>query len=245
MDELERARAFLRAATDVLVITGAGISAESGIPTFRSDGGYWRSHDPTKLATLRSFNEDPAMVWEWYDHRRSLIARASPNAGHVALSSLEEAGKNVFIITQNVDDLHERAKSTSVLHIHGSIWEVTCLAERRTFPHREVPLRRIPPLCQCGSLVRPNIVWFDEDIPPAVLDAIEAYYETRRPQVVLVIGTEATFDYIRDFALRGKRMGATLIEVNPSSTSLTEIADYSIRENAGPALARLTKDPGT
>lgn len=229
----------LRSSTDIFVVTGAGISAESGIPTFRGEGGYWRSYDAVKLATLQAFEEDPKTVWEWYDHRRCLIAGARPNAAHLILAALEKRGKRVFIITQNVDDLHERAGSLEVAHIHGSIWEVMCLAERRVYEDRHVPLVQIPPRCPCGGLLRPNVVWFDEDLPTEVVATIEAHYSQRRPSLLLVIGTEGTFDYIRRYVQRAKDLGALVVEINPAATAITQLADYVLHQTATEGLSLL------
>jgi NAD-dependent protein deacetylase/lipoamidase len=238
---LKKAADVLRQSSNILVITGAGISAESGIPTFRGEGGYWRSLDPMKLATPQAFAEDPKTVWEWYDYRRSLIAGAQPNAAHLALAALEEEGKRVFIISQNVDDLHERAGSREVVHIHGSIWEVRCLAERRTYEHREAPLAEIPPRCHCGGLLRPNVVWFGEALPTDVLAKIEDYYCHQEPDILFVIGTEGVFPYISGFVQRAKELGALAIEINPSATAITRIVDCALHQRATEALDTLIK----
>jgi NAD-dependent deacetylase len=237
--DIKRVAEALRSSTDILAVTGAGISAESGIPTFRGEGGYWRSYDAAKLATLRAFQEDPKTVWQWYDYRRRMIAEARPNAAHLILAAIERHGKRVFIITQNVDDLHERAGSREVIHIHGSIWEVTCLAERRVYEHRQAPLAQIPPLCHCGGLLRPNVVWFDEELPAGALATIEAYYSRRKPEVLLVIGTEGTFDYIRHFVRQAKDLGALVVEINPAVTAITPLADYALHWPASEALSML------
>lgn len=232
----------LRSSNDILVITGAGISAESGIPTFRGEGGYWRSYDAAKLATLKAFEADPKTVWEWYDYRRSMIAEACPNAAHLILAALEKHGKRVFIITQNVDDLHERAGSREVIHIHGCIWEVTCLAERRVYECRQPRLAQIPPLCHCGGLLRPNVVWFDEELPAGALAAIEAYYNRTEPEMLFVIGTEATFDYIRNLVRQAKDLGALVVEINPAETAITPVADYVLHRPATEAFSMLARE---
>lgn len=232
-------REAFRHSANILVITGAGISAESGIPTFRDPGGYWRSYDPAKLATWDAFTNDPVTVWEWYDHRRQVIASAAPNAAHRTLASLDKSGKSVFIITQNVDDLHERAGSANVVHIHGSIWEVTCLAERRTYQNRQVPLPEVPPRCACGGLLRPNVVWFDEELPAQPLEAISTYFNRHKPDMVLVIGTEGVFDYIGDFVRRATNLGATGLEINPSRTRISGLVDFNIHASATEGLQML------
>jgi len=231
----------LRNATKILVLTGAGVSAESNIPTFRGEGGWWRSQNPQELATFTAFNKDPHFVWKWYDYRRGLVAAASPNPAHRALAAFENSDREVFIITQNVDDLHEKAGSSHVVHVHGSIWTVICLKDGTSYEDRRVPLPELPPRCACGGILRPGVVWFDEDIPPAACAEIEAYFRRVKIDMVLVIGTEATFDYIRDWALRAKNSGALLVEINPSETALTPYVDVRVGGKAGEILAEIEK----
>ncbi|HKV91412.1 MAG TPA: NAD-dependent protein deacylase [Candidatus Angelobacter sp.] len=229
----------LRTSRNILALTGAGISAESNIPTFRGEGGWWRSQDPKQLATFAAFKTNPQFVWEWYEHRREIIAQASPNLAHKALAELESPARHVFIITQNVDDLHERAGSHRVVHIHGSIWTVICLNDGTVFEDRRIPLPALPPLCNCGGMLRPGVVWFDEDLPPVACREIEKYFHATKIDVVLAIGTEATFDYIREWALGAKRSGALLVEINPSKTILTPDVDVRIQGKAGDILTDL------
>jgi len=239
--DLLRVAAALRNAKKILVLTGAGVSAESNIPTFRGEGGWWRSQNPQELATVTAFNRDPHFVWEWYDYRRGLVAAASPNAAHRALAGFENAEREVFIITQNVDDLHEKAGSRHVVHIHGSIWTVICLKDGTSHEDRRVPLPELPPRCSCGGILRPGVVWFDEDLPRAACAEIESYFLRTRIDVALVIGTEATFDYIRDWALRAKDSGALLVEINPTETAMTAHADVRLRGKAGELLAAIER----
>ena len=244
-DEIRVAKA-VQESRDVLVITGAGVSAESGLPTFRGEGGWWRNYRAEDLATPAAFNRDPRTVWEWYDYRRGLTAQSRPNAAHRMLAGLERRGKKVFVITQNVDDLHERAGSGSVVHVHGSIWSVICLDEQRTFEDRRVPLPELPPRCPCGGLLRPGVVWFGEQLPRDALEQIEAYYGRTRPDVVLVIGTEAVFGYVQAWATASRR--GLLVEINANATVLTPYADVSLQGKAGEILgaiqAWLAKEPG-
>jgi len=231
--QLARVIAAVRDAKNILVLTGAGISAESGVPTFRGKDGWWRSRNPEELATRTAFRENPRLVWEWYEYRRELIARVEPNLAHHALAWLESQGKNVFILTQNVDDLHERAGSRQVVHIHGSIWSVTCLKEDRTFEDRRVPMPELPPLCACGGVLRPAVVWFDEELPHDACARIENYLQQGGIDVAFVVGTYVTFDYIARWALAARNSGALLVEVNPDETSLTRQADIVLRGKAG------------
>lgn len=234
--QIEKVKSALLSAQRILVVTGAGISAESGIPTFRSKGGWWRSSDPEQLATLAAFRENPGRVWEWYDYRRKLIAEAEPNLAHKTLAAWERHGKRVVIITQNVDDLHERAGSSQIIHIHGSIWHVKCLKDGRVYEDRRVPLPEIPPHCSGGGLMRPNVVWFDEELPAPECERIETFFKQGKVDLAFIIGTEATFDYVRGYALEGRRDGALLVEINLKPTPLTESVDIHLRGKAGEIL---------
>lgn len=231
----------LREAGKVLVLTGAGVSAESNIPTFRGEGGWWRSRNPAELATFAAFEKDPKLVWEWYEYRRGLIANASPNPAHVVLAELEAPDREVFIITQNVDDLHERAGSHRVIHIHGSIWNVICLKDGKSYEDRRVPLPTLPPTCACGGILRPGVVWFGESLPPDASAHVDDYLRHTHIDVALVIGTEATFGYIGDWALRANRSEALLVEINPNPTVLSPYADVRLQGKAGEILEEVKK----
>jgi NAD-dependent deacetylase len=238
MPESDRVAHHLRTARRVLALTGAGISAESGIPTFRGRDGWWRKEDPTRLATQAAFDRDPAYVWEWYQYRRGLVAEATPNPGHWALAALDGPARDVLVATQNVDDLHERAGSRHIAHIHGSIWKVRCercRAERVDTTH---PFPELPPLCACGGTLRPAVVWFGEMLPTEPLERIDHFIQ-KGVDVVLVIGTEASFGYIQGFALAAQRAGALLVEINPGRTVFSDAADVRIQGPAGQVLPRL------
>lgn len=238
-DGLAAVRGRLRAARRVLAITGAGISAESGIPTFRGEDGWWRREDPTRLATQEAFDRDPAHVWEWYEYRRGLISAAEPNPGHRALAAWEAAGKEVLVASQNVDDLHERAGSRNVVHLHGSIWRVSCEGCGARYEHRAHPLPERPPRCKaCGGRMRPAVVWFGERLPANPLRRVEAFL-ARAPDLALVIGTEASFGYIQGFARAAGRAGAMLVEVNTSRTVLSDHTDIRLVGPAGEILPDL------
>ena len=158
MADLEQAREWLAQATRVAVLTGAGISAESGVPTFRGDGGLWKEYKAEDLATPEAFLKDPRLVWEWYNWRRELIAKALPNAAHKALVQLEIKKREYTLVTQNVDGLHDRAGSGRMLKLHGDIWRMRCTACGANWPDRRAPLPKIPPHCACGGLARPGVV---------------------------------------------------------------------------------------
>ena len=233
---MEEARNWLQAASSVVVLTGAGISAESGIPTFRGADGLWKQFKPEDLATPQAFAKDPRLVWEWYDWRRSLIAQAEPNAGHRALAQLESTKPNFTLITQNVDGLHERAGSRRVLKLHGDIWRMECSECGRNWPDRRVPLPKLPPHCQCGGLARPGVVWFGEPLGEVWAEADHA---AREAGVLLVIGTSAVVYPAASLAPIAKSAGARVIEINPEQTPLSSHVDLSLRGPAGEILPRL------
>lgn len=234
-DDILSMRRTVGHARQLLVITGAGVSAESGIPTFRDVDGWWKTYKPEELATQEAFNRDPAEVWQWYAMRRSIIATAQPNLAHRALAGTESRGRRVAIVTQNVDDLHERAGSREVIHVHGSIWQLRCTADGTVFEDRSVPLSAIPPRCPCGHIARPNVVWWDEELDPVITARVDTLV-SERFDLVLSVGTEATFDYIRAWALRAKAQGSLLVEVNPRITALTPDVDVRIEGKAGEVL---------
>lgn len=233
--DLSSATRALRDAGRLLVITGAGVSAESGIPTFRDPNGWWKTYRPEDLATQDAFTRDPALVWRWYDKRRAIIAGAEPNPAHRALGRAEAMGRRVAIVTQNVDDLHERAGSREVVHVHGNIWQLKCWIEGTVVEDRRVPLPTIPPRCACGELARPNVVWFNEMLDPLVTSRIDRL--VNEPfDVALIVGTEATFYYVHRWAMAAKTQGALLVEVNPKSTVLTPAVDLHLEGKAAEIL---------
>jgi NAD-dependent protein deacetylase/lipoamidase len=224
----------------VLVITGAGISADSGIPTYRGKDGYWRNLNPKTLATLSAFERDPKLIWEWYCERRNLIRAATPNPAHRALARLTDCAQELLVVTQNVDDLHERAGlgRNRLVHIHGKIFDNKCTRCHflNTDDVQPEPLPRCP---ECGALLRPGVVWFDEELYPNQVRRVDRFLERGRCDVVLVIGTTATFDYIVNWALKAVSPGGILLEVNRERTRLSVAADLSIRRKAAMAVPEL------
>ncbi len=220
----------------MVVLTGAGVSAESGIPTFRGPEGLWRSFRPTDLATPEAFRRDPALVWEWYDWRRQRIAACQPNPAHRVLAEMESVLPDFTLITQNVDGLHQAAGSRNVLELHGNIWRVRCTACGWSGEDRRVPLPEIPPHCRCGGLLRPAVVWFGESLPSHILEA--AWEAASRCQMMLVVGTSAVVQPAASLPIIAKRNGAYLIEVNPAETPITPLADEVLRGPAGEVLPR-------
>jgi NAD-dependent deacetylase len=243
----------------VLVVTGAGVSAESGIPTFRGKDGYWRNLDPIKLATSEAFARDPELVWQWYRERRQRIRNAQPNPGHEAIAKLAQRADEFLLVTQNVDDLHERAglAKAEMVQIHGDIFVTKC--SRCDFEEEHPPSpgygaageqeqeqeqgqrqeNGVPRCAKCGALMRPGVIWFGEPLPWRETERVESYLQRDSCGVVIVAGTTATFGYIIDWALRASRRGGELIEVNPEETPLSRLATRLVREPAAIALPRI------
>ena len=192
------------------------MSAESGIPTFRGAGGLWKQFRAEDLATPEAFAHDPQLMWEWYDWRRGLIAAAKPNQGHIALAELERRTPNFTLITQNVDDLHERAGSKNILHVHGSIWTVRCMECGREWLDLRSPLPSLPPRCECGGLLRPGVVWFGESLPQDVWRQAER--AARKAEIFLVVGTSAVVYPAAGLIHYAQGAGAAVIEVNIEAT---------------------------
>ena len=234
----------------ILVLTGAGVSAESGIPTFRGKDGYWRNLNPAKLATPEAFAKDPGLVWEWYRERRRRIRNAQPNPAHKAIAKLAQYAQEFLLVTQNVDDLHARAGSSKekMVQIHGDIFVTRCSRcdfSRHDYEHEheheseDINLPRCP---RCEGLMRPGVVWFGEQLPRDELRRVENYLEDGPCDFVIVAGTTATFGYIIDWALRAKASDGELIEVNPQETPVSQFATQRVRESAALALPRIVDE---
>jgi NAD-dependent deacetylase len=237
-------REALAAADRIVALTGAGISAESGIPTFRGPGGLWRNFSPEQLATPEAFERDPSLVWEWYDWRRGLIHKARPNGGHRALAELERrsrrdaSGKKTFtLVTQNVDGLHDRAGSTNLVKLHGDIWSLRCTGCGEVTRNEQVPLPELPPRCRCGALLRPGVVWFGEALPAH--EWAQAAEASSRAQVFLVIGTSAAVYPAAGLAHAARRAGARVAVVNLEPNDLDSMATWVLRGPSGELLPRL------
>jgi NAD-dependent deacetylase len=229
-DHLAEIRRRLRAAGGVTVMTGAGVSAASGVPTFRGPGGLWRSFRPEQLATAEAFRRDPRLVWEWYDWRRQQIAEARPNAAHVALAALEARGSEFLLATQNVDGLHARAGSRKMVELHGSLWRLRCMDCRKEVEDRRAPLPLLPPCCVCGGRQRPGVVWFGEGLGQEVL--YRAFAAAKQAEVVLVVGTSSVVYPAAAIPEAARAAGAFVVEVNPEPTPLTPMAHVSLRGTA-------------
>ena len=240
-DPISQAREYLLRAKSVAVLTGAGISAESGIPTFRDAlTGLWEKFRPEELATPEAFLANPKLVWEWYAWRRDKVAEAKPNAGHRALAAIEQSctarGAAFTLITQNVDGLHQMAQSRNVIELHGNIRRVKCFDHHH--PAATWNRDQSPPRCAyCDSLLRPDVVWFGEMLPP---DALErAMQAARECEVFLCVGTSTVVEPAASLPFVAKQSGAMVIEVNPQCTPLTEYARFSLRGAAGEVLPTL------
>jgi len=225
----------LKNAEKIVFVTGAGISQESGIPTFRGKDGHWRKHDPMKLATIDAFYEDPKLVWEWYEDRRKNILAAQPNPGHKAIAELEKYAK-VVVLTQNIDGLHQRAGSTNVLELHGSIIRIKCTVcdfkdeITSTF-------ERFPPICKCGEMLRPDVVWFGEGLPQDVWG--EAINHANSCDVMIIAGTSLVVSPANSLPMYARQNNSILIEINPEPTVMTSDVDLSLQTTSANALPQL------
>lgn len=243
--DIRRVADWLRASQRLTVLTGAGISQESGVPTFRDAiEGLWAQYDPAQLATREAFQRNPRLVWDWYQYRRGLVAQSQPNPGHSALAALERRFPALSLITQNVDDLHERAGSTNVIHLHGNIAANKCFRDCQGAPTR-VDVAALtwdaasgPPACPyCGGWVRPDVVWFGEMLPTDALEAASA--ASVQADVMLVVGTSGVVTPAATLPFTAKRAGALVIEVNPAASQITPVADVWLAGPSGEVLPRL------
>ena len=246
----------------IFVITGAGVSAESGIPTFRGKDGYWRNLDPAELATPEAFARDPQLVWDWYRERRQRIRNAEPNAAHEAIARLAKHADEFLLVTQNVDDLHARGglREEKMVPIHGDIFVTRCSRCDFSYTGRggspEPPARgrlrsiaptsaqndEMPRCPECSALMRPGVVWFGEQLPWNEVQRVKTFLDRGTCDVVIVAGTTAAFGYIVDWARRARRDGGELIEINPEETPLSRFATRLVRKSAAIALPRIVDE---
>lgn len=235
-EELERAARWLSSSKRTVVSTGSGISKESGIPTFRDADGLWQNHRPEELATREGFLSNPGLVWKWYRERLLQARDREPNPGHFALAELETLLPSLLLITQNIDNLHRRAGSREVVELHGNIEGYRCLEHSHMF-ELDPSWGDDPPLCHCGSLIRPDVVWFGEPLPTAEIE--RAFRESERCDVFLVIGTSGLVQPAAMLPSVAKQAGARLIEVNIEDSAITRIVDIMLKGKSGMILPRL------
>jgi NAD-dependent deacetylase len=219
----------------IVFVTGAGISQESGIPTFRGKDGFWRNYDPMKLATIDAFYDNPKLVWEWYNERRNNVFQAQANLGHKAIADLEKYAQ-VTVLTQNIDGLHKKAGSSNILELHGSIVKIKC----SVCDYNEEILTEIsdfPPICKCGNILRPDVVWFGESLPQDVWqNAIEFASQC---DLMVIIGTSLVVSPANTLPLYAKQNNAILIEINPEKTEMSDEMDEIIRNTSVETLPKL------
>lgn len=241
-EDLRRTADQLRRATGVFVLTGAGISAESGVPTFRGAGGLWRRFRAEDLASPEGFARDPALVWEWYNERRRAMREARPNAAHRTLARWDERFSDFLIATQNIDGLHQRGGARRVVELHGSIWRARCTKTGKLFRiDEEVDVEStLPPPSPAGggAILRPDIVWFGETLPPQAVAQVERFFDEERFQIAFVIGTSAAIGYIQVWIYTLARAGVFVVEVNPDPC-LGGAASATLAGPAGELLPRL------
>ncbi len=237
-------------ASHIVVLTGAGVSAESGVPTFRGSGGLWKAFRPEELATPEAFARDPRVVWEWYAWRRGMVGACTPNAAHVAIARYALRERNASIVTQTVDGLHSRAAQEAAgesdptaalpLEVHGSLLRDRCSgcdARSEPVPVDATSSATLPRCAQCGALLRPDVVWFGEMLDEDILAAADA--AASRADVCLVVGTSALVHPAASLPLRTRARGGVILEVNPEETPLTRAAVVSIRGSAADVVPRL------
>ncbi len=240
-EQLDLLATRLRRAERVTILTGAGVSAASGVPTFRGNGGLWRQFRAEDLATPGAFSRDPVLVWEWYAWRRELIAACRPNPAHEVIARWSKAFELCTVITQNVDDLHVQAETANLLRVHGSLWELSCWRACGAPPWRDesVPFRTLPPTCPtCGGLARPGVVWFGEALPPRELDAAAASCDC---DVFLTVGTSSLVYPAAGLVHEARRCGAFTAELNLEATPASGEVDVAIHGPADQLLPNIAR----
>lgn len=228
IDEVVR---HLHGAEEVVAFTGAGVSAESGVPTFRGPDGIWSKFSPQELASMDAFMKNPELVWEWYAHRRTIITSIAPNPGHEALARLERLVKRFALVTQNIDNLHRRAGSQNVLELHGNIERSYCMRCGKPAAQVPEPVKGTVPKCGCGGILRPDVVWFGEMLPEDTWE--QSTIASQRADVFFSIGTSAVVYPAASLPPLAKRNGAFLVEINPDPTPLTPDVDVFLQGPSG------------
>ena len=238
---LETVQAWLREAPQIAVLTGAGVSAESGVPTFRdAQTGYWAQFRPEDMATEEGFRAQPALVWRWYQHRRQLLQGVQPNAAHLALAAFaQQHPGRLTLITQNVDGLHRAAGSRNVIEIHGTVHRLHCMSCGQGRRVEDYAGLSIPPECpRCGGILRPDVVLFGEALPELAIERLESVL-SQGMDAVVSIGTTSVFPYIAGPVLWAAREGTPTVEINPGDTQVSQFVDHRLRMCAAEALPEL------
>ena len=231
----------IRSATKITVLTGAGISAESGIPTFReAQTGMWARFDPMELATPEAFRINPQLVWEWYTWRRELIRRATPNEAHYAITTIENLVDDFTLITQNIDNLHTHAGTKNVIELHGNIFRVKCSKEFIPFDTWEDRPNAVPICPNCDAYLRPDVIWFNEALPAEGLQ--NAWVASENTEVFITIGTSAMVQPAATLPIVARQHGAILIEINPTQTPISHYMNMSLQMKASKALPMLIEE---
>ncbi|MFW9985786.1 MAG: NAD-dependent deacetylase [Candidatus Odinarchaeota archaeon] len=236
MNRLSQSVEIIQNTDHLIALTGAGISKESNVPTFRGKDGLWRQYNAMDLATPQAFKQNPTLVWDWYSWRQNLISKCHPNPAHLTLAKWEEQGILKAIITQNVDGLHRTAGSTNILEVHGNIWMIKCTKCTHK-SQLSSPVTSIPHCPECGAQLRPDVVWFGESLPQQVMGQV--LKEIELADTIIVIGTSALVQPSASFPLLMKQKGGHVIEVNIEATSLTPIANVHLQGKAGVLLPQI------
>ncbi len=223
----------LRKAKSLLFFTGAGISAESGIPTFRGKDGIWNKLKPEELANFNAFLKNPDLVWEWYQHRRKIVHESQPNKGHLAIAGAEKYFDEVTVVTQNIDNLHKRAGSSRVYELHGNIERNYCIECKKMYSGNFEFTGKVP-LCECGGLIRPEVVWFGEYLPEDQFAASED--ASKKCDIFFIVGTSGIVYPAASLIMVAARSGALLVEINTEYTEVSSHVDYSFFGPAGEVL---------
>ncbi|MFX1368317.1 MAG: NAD-dependent protein deacylase [Promethearchaeota archaeon] len=231
----EVARA-LKNAKYTIALTGAGISKESNVPTFRGKDGLWNNYNVMELATPQAFSRNPKLVWEWYTWRQGIVSKCNPNPAHIILAKWEREGLLRSVISQNVDGLHRRAGSENVLEVHGNLWSLKCVSCNHT-DRLDSPAQGIPECPECGNNLRPDVVWFGESLPHDIMGFV--YRELESADLCLVIGTSALVQPAASFPLVVKQRGGLLVEINVEATPVSPLVDYQLRGEAGILLPKV------
>ena len=235
---LEEVAKLVRKARRIAVLTGAGISAESGVPTFRGKEGLWGKFRPEELATMDAFLANPKIVWEWYNWRRKLIGEVQPNPGHYALAELPKFVEDFTLITQNVDGLHRMAGSEHVLELHGNIHRNKCVKCGRLYEEvKKINPDNIPKCTSCGGKIRPDVVWFGEMLPEQVIN--QAFQKSEEADVFFSVGTSALVHPAASLPMAARRNHARIIEINPDRTPISDLVDYHFSARSGELLPSL------